>query len=71
MDVLKQDVWRDNTSCNFCNKGKLSGSGMSLIYPYEVVFKFIRDSGNGLCAAICKDCLNELYEKVSALEKKI
>lgn len=63
MKVEKENVRRDATSCNFCQKGELNKNKNGLVYPYENVVKFIRDNGNGLCACICEECLDELYKK--------
>lgn len=58
-----ENVFRDSASCNFCQKGELNKFGNSLIYPYKNVITFKRENGNGLCACICEDCLDELYKK--------
>lgn len=63
MDVVKQNVRKDSTSCNFCQKAELNRLGMGLVYPYETVVTFKRENGIGLCAAICEDCLDELHSK--------
>lgn len=62
MLVEKKNVRKDNTSCNFCNRGKLNEGGYGLIYPYEYVYTFKRE-GNGIQADICPDCLKELHVK--------
>lgn len=62
MLVQKENVRKQLTSCNFCNKGKLNEGRNGLLYPYENVVTFKRE-GNGLCTAICKDCLDELMLK--------
>lgn len=62
MLVQRENVRRQSTSCNFCNKGKLNEYHNGLRYPYEDVVTFKRE-GNGLCAAICEECLNELIAK--------
>ena len=46
-------------SCNFCDRGKLSQSGVSLIYPYDTTFELRPDHG-GMIVTICEDCLKEL-----------
>lgn len=61
MRVEIENVRKDCTSCNFCQKGELNGYHNNLIYPYENVFTFIMSTGSGLKASICEDCLNELY----------
>ena len=63
MEIELEDVWKDSTSCNFCQKGELNKFGNSLIYPYKKVINFKRENGNGLCACICEECLEELYKK--------
>lgn len=69
MRIEKQNVNKDMISCNFCQKGELNKLGQSLIYPYKNVIVFIRDNGNGLCACICENCLDELYAKGNELLK--
>jgi hypothetical protein len=66
MDVKKENVRKDFTSCNFCNRGKLNKNHNGLIYPYEYVITFCRE-GNGLKATICSKCLDELIAKASSL----
>lgn len=63
MDVIKENVRKESTSCNFCQKGELNRFGTGLVYPYENVVTFKRDNGSGLRATICEDCLDELYSK--------
>jgi len=67
MIVKKESVRNDTVSCNFCQKGELNRSGNNLIYPYDTVYTFKRDTGNGLCATICKECLKELHDKANHL----
>lgn len=62
MLVQIESVIKQTTSCNFCNKVQLKESSLGLKYPYENVVTFKRE-GNGLCASICEDCLNELTDK--------
>ena len=62
MVVQKENVSKQSTSCNFCNKGKLNEQHSGLRYPYENVVTFKREGG-GLCAAICEECLKELIVK--------
>ena len=51
-------------SCNFCDKGKLDpNSHAALIYPYKHVTIFCSESGGGIKASICDDCLDELTAK--------
>lgn len=61
MQVTLENVNKDTISCNFCSRGSLNEYQAGLIYPYENVLTFTK--GNGLKAAICKDCLEELYQK--------
>ena len=63
MEVNKENVIRDSTSCNFCKKGELNKNHNGLIYPYENVVTFSSGKGGGLCASICEECLEELYKK--------
>jgi hypothetical protein len=63
MEVNKENVRRDTTSCNFCQKGELNKNHNGLIYPYENVVTFSRGKGGGLCASICEECLDELHKK--------
>lgn len=70
MIVRKVDIKKQSTSCNFCQRGELSTTGNSLVYPYEKVYEFSRE-GSGLCAAICDKCLKELIEKTkTVIEEK-
>ena len=62
MEIRKENVKRDTTSCNFCQKGELNKNQNGLVYPYENVVTFSRGKGGGLCACICEDCLDELYK---------
>jgi hypothetical protein len=68
MTVEEESVTKDNSSCNFCDKGELSKYHTSLKYPYDIVFTFKRDNGNGLMATICQECLEELYIKSKSLQ---
>jgi len=63
MEIIKENVRRDTTSCNFCQKGELNKNQNGLVYPYENVVTFRRGKGGGLCACICEECLDELYKK--------
>lgn len=63
MKIEKENVKKDIASCNFCQRGELNKIGKSLVYPYENVISFVRSNGNGICACICEDCLDELYSK--------
>lgn len=48
-------------SCNFCDRGVLSESGVKLIYPYDYVYLIENDSNiSRLSVYICKDCLEKL-----------
>ena len=61
MKVIKGTV-RDLGSCNFCDKGRLSGSVMGLDYPYKEVTQFEASDGGGMRVRICEDCAIELFE---------
>lgn len=65
MKVTKKNVIKDIQSCNFCSKGELNSDEMRLKYPYEDVYEFVRDTGSGLCASICKECATELLNKIN------
>ena len=67
MNVKLKNVIKDNTSCNFCNKGELNDIGDNLIYPYKTIYVFQRGN-NSLEAAICDECFEELYIKVKLLK---
>jgi len=66
MDVKKENVRKDTTSCDFCNRGELNNNHNGLVYPYEEVITFKRE-GSGLLASICRKCLDELIKKADAL----
>jgi hypothetical protein len=66
MEVKKENIRKDTTSCNFCNRGELNKYHNGLIYPYEEVITFKRE-GNGIVASICKQCLDELIKKAGSL----
>lgn len=70
MKIIRENVKKDITSCNFCSKGELNFFHNSLIYPYEEVNVFKRSNGNGLSAAICDECLEELYQESKKLKAK-
>lgn len=63
MKVEKSTVQKDG-SCNYCDKGKLSLGGHSLVYPYALVFVV---KGNYIKSVFCEDCLSEL----SKIESKV
>jgi len=50
-------------SCNFCKDGKLSSSGMNIIYPYDNVICISGDDGSGMKAFICPICYKQLIDK--------
>jgi len=50
MDVKKENVRKDTTSCDFCNRGELNNNHNGLVYPYEEVITFKRE-GSGLLAS--------------------
>lgn len=52
--------------CNFCNRGKMAGTGIGLVFPYDFIHTICRgDSGPGLKAKICEDCVKELFTKLN------
>jgi len=61
MNISKVSV-RNEGSCNFCKRGKLSECGKRLILPYTVAWKIDNSDGSGLQALICDDCMGELKE---------
>lgn len=63
MEIRKENVIRDTTSCNFCQKGELNKYQNGLVYQYENVVTFSRGKSCGLYACICEECLDELYKK--------
>jgi len=69
MIVEKLNVIKDTSSCNFCSKGQLNINRNGLLYPYENVYQFKRE-GSGLCASICKDCIEELFLKVKLTDEQ-
>jgi hypothetical protein len=71
MDLKKEHVRKDNTSCNFCDRGELNQSGFGLVYPYEYVYTFKRTNANGIKVSMCEDCLNELIELTNNGDNKI
>lgn len=66
MIVEKEDVNKTGNSCSFCNRGILKDHTHwpSLRYPYDKVYTFTRNGSSGLKAAICEDCVTELYNKI-------
>lgn len=72
MFVIKEIVSQTGSSCNFCQKGELRKDGMGLNFPYEKILRFSRSKNDGMAPAICKECLDELYEtaKKEFAEKK-
>jgi len=60
MKIKRENVYKDTTSCSFCDRGKLSVTRYSLVYPYQEVTTFMRSNGNGMKVSICDDCLKEL-----------
>ncbi len=68
MKIEVENIRKHGGNCNFCNRGELNvgGYGYGLIYPYDIVYTFMRDNGNGLKASICQDCINELFEKTKS-----
>ncbi len=66
MEVKKQNVRKDSTSCNFCDKGELNSNHNGLVFPYDEVITFKKE-GNGLLANICRKCIDELIKKADSL----
>ncbi len=63
MELAIEQVVRDGTSCNFCQRGILKeNAAAGFVYPYDAVLTFKRES-SGLKPAICESCLDELYTK--------
>jgi hypothetical protein len=67
LEIKKENVRNDSTSCNFCQRGKLGEYKTSLIYPYDEVLTFKRSNASGLRASICKECLDELCKAGSKM----
>ena len=61
MKVTIKNVRKDNCSCHFCNKGKLSDRQKSLVYPYESVFQIEGDERK-MIVRLCADCLSNLIQ---------
>ncbi len=73
MKIEREEVKKDGTSCNFCDRGKLKTNGtIGLDYPYDKVTTIQRDKGNGIKVSICDDCMTELtktYLRNNLLER--
>lgn len=63
MFVIKEIVTQSGSSCNFCQKGELKENRVGLNFPYEEIIRFSRSKDDGISPAICRECLDELYEK--------
>lgn len=59
---IKHSTIKKEGSCNFCNRGQLSESGDSLVFPYTQVVKVTRREGSGIAVVICDNCLDELIK---------
>jgi hypothetical protein len=46
-------------ACNYCDRGELSLSETSLVYPYDTVYEL---KGYDVRSRFCKECLKELQE---------
>jgi len=57
MKIEKQNL--KDGSCNFCSRGIISHTGMSLVYPYKTV-TVVSSSGCGVSVRFCDDCLENL-----------
>ena len=68
MIVTKINIKNDPSHCNFCNKGRITESGLGLYYPYNRVYSFKSDN-NSVFAVICDDCLAELIYKTENLKQ--
>ena len=66
MKVIKESVTKHYTSCNFCSKWEYH-KWMWVIRPYDEVFTFCNDSGNWIKTSICKECCDELFNKINNL----
>lgn len=59
-------------SCNFCSRGKLSGCGYDLIYPYDKVYEI---EGHCIKVRMCPDCIenikniNDLVDATKIMEE--
>jgi hypothetical protein len=58
MKVKIENVEKDIVNCNFCKKSEA--------VKYENVITF-KGNGNGLSTSICKNCLDQLILKSTAL----
>ena len=52
-------------TCNFCNRSKVSKTGVGLEYPYNIVTNV---EGNNSSVRFCDDCLKELLQKTSVID---
>lgn len=57
MKIEKKDL--SDGSCNFCRPKYI---GNTLEYNYKCVYGIKNDSGSGLYANICPNCLKELMD---------
>lgn len=59
MKITKVSIY-DSDSCGFCQRGELAPSGVSLIYPYTVLYNI---KSERTTINICQDCIKELTFK--------
>jgi hypothetical protein len=59
MKIEKMTLKEAGCSCNFCKRGVLDEGVAFLKYPYQYVYLFQRDSGSGMTAFICENCLSQ------------
>jgi len=71
MKVEVLNVFDDNVSCTFCDKGTLGVNQNTLIYPYKHVVSMAVDTDASPRVYICGDCLNEFQSKVEIHPKSL
>jgi hypothetical protein len=65
MQVVKKDL--KDGSCNFCNRGIYHEDFPSLYYPYSTVYEISKDSGSGMSARLCGECVKEFKNIIKLL----
>lgn len=58
MKVIKHEVKKEG-SCNYCKKGRFTGSSNTLSFPYKDIYIL---EGNRVTTRFCKDCLESLQK---------
>lgn len=53
---------RDEGACNFCNRHEVDIATMRV--PEHAVYTVFRDSGGGIAARFCAECLRDLVAAV-------